>query len=81
MQSHKRPHELSDIFLKNISESVELNPNRLSAVPIIEVAILPRLVLLSSVCFVVVSEETLKQTMGFPTHQPSRSVAEYSTEC
>ena len=54
--------------------------NRLPAVPISEAAILPRLILLSSVCFSFVSEETLKRTMCFPTHQPSRSVAAYSTE-
>ena len=53
MQSHKRPHELSDIFLKNLISALFIRAasyliSDSASVPISEAAILQRAVLLSS---------------------------------
>ena len=49
MQSHKRPHELSDIFLKNLISATSVLSNLQStSVLISEAAIIQRAVLLSS---------------------------------
>ncbi|MGI9277818.1 MAG: hypothetical protein ACR2PT_23595, partial [Endozoicomonas sp.] len=66
--SHKRPHELSDILLKNLFDALLLMKNRLNSnsesasVPFSEAAILPRRFLLSSACF---SEELSRERDAF----------------
>ena len=80
MQSHKRPHELSDIFLKNLISALSITRNSVlsnlqsTSALISEAAIIQRAVLLSSDHL-----EALFNSLNC-VRKP-RSAAANSTEC